>query len=267
MDKKNGIFKRVWAVGAVRCVVYLAVVILIWQALYMSGRFPEILFPSVKNIASSLITGFSQDGLLQKTGYSLRLIVIGLGISVVLTAVLTVLCLASKTVKDLVLTLVSVFDPLPGIALLPIAILWFGIGESAIVFVMLHSILWPMLLNIIGGFDSVPVIYREVGRSIGLRGARLALGVYIPASVPGIITGFKTGWSRAWRALISAEMVFGATGALGGLGWDIYIKRSYLDMSGMFATLIVIMAIGVIVEKVVFKNIERLTVRKWGMVQ
>jgi len=123
-----------------------------------------------------------------------------------------------------------------------------------------------MLLNIIGGFDSVPVIYKEVGKSIGLKGIKLITGVYIPASVPSILTGFKMGWSRAWRALISAEMVFGATGAVGGLGWDIYTKRSYLDMPGMFASLLVIMAVGVIVEDIIFKRIEKGTIKKWGMI-
>ena len=187
-------------------------------------------------------------------------------VSAILTVVLTLLAMYSKSVKSLISTLISVFDPLPGIALLPLAILWAGIGDEAIIFIMIHSIIWPMLLNIIGGFNTVPIIYQDVGRSIGLKDSKLITGVFIPASIPSILTGFKTGWARAWRALISAEMVFGATGASGGLGWDIYMKRSYLDMPGMFASLIVIMLIGIVVEDIIFKKIENNTVKKWGMV-
>ena len=208
------------------------------------------------------------DGsLLAKTGYSLYLIGVGMGISAALTLILTLAAMFFPTVKDLIRTLISVLDPLPGIALLPLAILWIGIGEGAILFVMVHSILWPMLLNVITGFESVPPIYMDVGRLIGLNRLKMMTGVLMPASFPSILTGVKTGWARAWRALISAEMVFGATGVIGGLGWDIYIKRSDLDMPGMFASLIVIMAVGILVEDLFFRNLERVTVRRWGMMR
>ncbi len=261
-----GTIRKIWKLWFVRLAVYLAVVIGAWQAAYLSGRFPPILFPSVGQILDSLVSEMLDGSMPEKIGFSMKLIVVGMAVSSLITVALTLLAMASRSVKSLIGSLISIFDPLPGIALLPLAILWAGIGEEAIVFIMIHSILWPMLLNIIGGFNSVPVIYQDVGRSIGLKKIRLIIGVYIPASVPSILTGFKTGWSRAWRALISAEMVFGATGASWGLGWDIYLKRSYLDMPGMFACLIVIMCIGILVENILFRNIERITVQRWGMV-
>jgi NitT/TauT family transport system permease protein len=107
----------------------------------------------------------------------------------------------------------------------------------------------------------------DVGRLIGLNRLRMMTGLLMPASFPSILTGVKTGWARAWRALISAEMVFGATGVIGGLGWDIYIKRSYLDMPGMFASLIVIMVVGILVEDLFFRKLENVTVRRWGMMR
>jgi NitT/TauT family transport system permease protein len=162
---------------------------------------------------------------------------------------------------------VPLVDPLPGIALLPLAILWFGIGEAAIIFVIVHSVLWPVLLNVIGGYRSVPLIYIDIGRNIGLSKSRMALGVFLPASLPNILVGLRTGWARAWRALISAEMVFGATGLSGGLGWDIFKKRSFMDVPGLYATLAVIMLIGLVVETVFFKTVEEKTVKKWGMLQ
>lgn len=266
MQKFNLLIKKIWSFNIARNLIYAIVVAVAWQAAYLSGIFPEILFPSVNQIASSFSKEIMDGSMLVKLAFSMRLIAIGIIISIGLTIVLTLLAMFSKSVKSLINTLISVFDPLPGIALLPLAILWVGIGDKAIVFIMIHSIIWPMLLNIIGGFNSVPMIYQEVGRSIGLKDYKLITGVFIPASVPSILTGFKTGWARAWRALISAEMIFGATGATGGLGWDIYTKRSYLDMPGMFASLIVIMIIGILVEDVIFKKIEKNTVKKWGMV-
>jgi len=258
---------RLWSRAGVRRLVYFAAFGLIWQFLWSLKVFPSILFPSVSLIAESIFRELADGSLLVKTGYSLYLIGLGMAISAALTLVLTLAAMFFPTVKDLIRTLISVMDPLPGIALLPLAILWIGIGEGAILFVMIHSILWPMLLNVITGFESVLPIYVDVGRLIGLNRFRMMTGILMPASFPSILTGVKTGWARAWRALISAEMVFGATGVAGGLGWDIYIKRSYLDMPGMFGSLIMIMLVGILVEDLLFRNLERVTVRRWGMMR
>jgi NitT/TauT family transport system permease protein len=259
--------RRIWSHAWVRRLVYFSAFGLLWQFMWAIKVFPPIIFPSVGQIAGSFAREMADGSLLTKTGYSLYLIGLGMAFSAVLTLVLTLLSMFFPTVKDLIRTLISVMDPLPGIALLPLAILWIGIGEGAILFVMVHSILWPMLLNVITGFESVPPIYEEVGRLIGLNRIKMMTGILAPASFPSILTGIKTGWARAWRALISAEMVFGATGVAGGLGWDIYIKRSYLDMPGMFASLIMIMMVGILVEDLLFRNVERVTVRRWGMMR
>lgn len=264
---KPSILKRIWTSSIFQAIMLLLAVYLLWQLLYLGfkGTQKEILMPSANAILNSLWQETIDGTLLIKTAYSFKLILVGMGISIALTVALVVLSMIIKPVKSLCHTLISVLDPLPGIALLPVAMLWAGLGPGSIIFVMVHSILWPMLLNILTGFDSVPLIYQEVGSSIGLSGIRMIFGVYIPASVPSIVTGFKTGWSRAWRALISSEMVYGVVSGLGGLGWDIYTKKVYINMPGMFATLIVIMIIGFVVEKALFNTLERHTVKKWGM--
>lgn len=258
--------KKLWTHGLLRTIIYLSVAIAIWQALYASKVFPAMLFPSMWNILGTLFREILDGSILVKTLFSLKLIFEGMGVSVLLTLILTIAAMYSRAVSDLVQMLISVLDPLPGIAILPIAILIFGLRPAALVFIMIHSIVWPMVLNVTSGFKSVPDIYMEVGKSIGLKGFRLLWGVYVPASIPNLLAGFKTGWSRAWRAFISAEMVFGASGSSAGLGYDIYIKKAYLDMAGMYATLIVIMLIGIFMEGIVFRTIENRTVRKWGMV-
>ncbi len=259
-------FADIWKHAGIRRLTYALVFILIWQAVFTLGFFPAILFPSPVTVAQRFVRELADGSMLVKTGYTLYLIFLGLSISFLIAFVLVVLSSVSNVIKDLCKTSISLFDPLPGIALLPMAILWFGIGKAAIIFIMIHSILWPTLLSVLSGFDSIPKMYREVGSNIGLSKFGMITGIYIPAAFPSILMGIKNGWARAWRALIAAEMVFGTTGAVGGLGWDIYLKRSYLDMPGMLATLIVIMIIGILIEDNFFAVIEKHTVRKWGMI-
>ena len=128
-----------------------------------------------------------------------------------------------------------------------------------------HSLLWPMILNILAGFRSIPKIYKEVGDNFGLGSLQNVCYIMIPASLPYLLAGIKIGWARAWRALISAEMLFGAAGGKGGLGWYIFQKRVFMDTVGIYGGLIVIILIGIFVEDLIFNKIENMTVKKWGM--
>ena len=246
--------------------IYICAFVAIWQGVFWAGIFPEILFPSISDIFASLWGEIKNGELAVKVGYTLYLIALGLGISFGVVAIFTIIASVFPYSKNFFKACVSTLDPLPGIALLPLAILWFGVGKAAIIFVMAHSIIWPVLLAILSGFDAVPKVYKEVALNMQIPRFRAVFDIYIPAAMPSILMGVKNGWARAWRALIAAEMIFGTTGAIGGLGWDIYIKRSYLDMSGMLATLIVLMVIGILVEDLLFKLIERKTIKKWGMI-
>ena len=161
--------------------------------------------------------------------------------------------------------LVSMCDLIPGVALLPLAILWMGIGEETIIFIVIHSILWPMSRSIMDGFASVPKLHIEVGRNIGLNRFTMLTGIYIPAAFGNILSGIKVGWARAWRGLISAEMIFGTTSSGTGIGWFIFMKRTNVDIAGVFAALLVIIIIGIIVEYGVFRLIEKHTIKKWGL--
>lgn len=157
------------------------------------------------------------------------------------------------------------FNPLPAIALLPLALLWFGLGRASLVFVLVHSVMWPLALNAYAGFGSVPETLRMAGRNVGLNGAPLVFQVMIPAALPAILSGLKIGWAFAWRTLIAAELVFGTTSGQGGLGWYIFQSRNELFTDKVFAGLAAVIAIGLLVEGLVFQTLERLTVRRWGM--
>jgi NitT/TauT family transport system permease protein len=203
--------------------------------------------------------------LLQHVGYSLQLIFTGILIGMVLAFVLTALCIISKRFNDVMDVVISIMHPLPGIALLPVVMLLVGLGAKSIIIIIVHSILWPLIVNALAGFRSIPKIQIELGKNLGMKGIKLIWLVMIPNAFPYILSGIKIAWARSWRALVSAEMVFGASGMIGGLGWYIYKTRFFMDVSGMFAGLISVIIIGMLVDEIVLKSIERNTVQKWGM--
>lgn len=259
--------RKLWHDKAVRNIVYIVCFFGVWQFVAMLGIYSPLLFPSLGSIVSALAAELGGGQMLGRIGYSLRLIGMGIAVSIALAAALVVASTITEAVRDLLESIIALVDPLPGIALLPLAILWFGVGESAVLFIMIHSVLWPVLLNIGTGFRAIPKIYLDIGRNIGLGRFALIFSVYFPASLPNILIGLRTGWARAWRAFISAEMVFGASGTSGGLGWDIYMKRSFMDIPGLYATLLVIMLTGIFVEVLLFRLVENRTVKKWGMLR
>lgn len=246
--------------------LFVIFLMLLWETIARLEFFNPAVFPSVSSIIKVFIKGITSGVLIDKTAYSLFLILKGLLLSLVAAVLLSSLAMMSNFVENIVDVLNSMLHPLPGIALLPVAILWFGIGEGSIIFIIIHSVLWPMVVNLRTGFRTIPPIYLDVGRNIGLKGFHLLWGVLLPASLPYLLSGIKIAWARAWRAVIAAEMVFGAaSGTAGGLGWHIYMTRYLFDIAGTFAALLAIIIVGIVVEELVFKNIEKFTVTKWGM--
>lgn len=142
---------------------------------------------------------------------------------------------------------------------------WSSRSEGSLVFVLVHSVLWPLALNTYAGFQGVPETLRMAGRNYGLKGLRYVLQLLVPAALPSILSGLKIGWAFAWRTLIAAELVFGASSGKGGLGWYIFQNRNELYTDKVFAGLAVVVLIGLLVENLVFGSIERLTVKRWGV--
>ena len=229
--------------------------------------FDEILFPSLTEIGQGFVDGFKDNSLMDYTLYSMSLLIKGLALGIGLAFVLSSLSIVSRNFYAIYNLVVCIMDLLPGVALLPLAILWIGIGEGVVIVIVVHSILWPMSRNIIDGFKGISNIYIEGGKNIGLHGLRLVLGIYIPAAFASILSGLRVGWARAWRGLLSVEMIFGTTGAGAGIGWYIFMRRTNVDIAGVFACLIVIIIIGIIIEYGLFRTLENRTVKKWGMVR
>lgn len=262
MNKKPSLWKN----HTFRQVLFVLAFLAIWEIVALSKIYPPLLFPDLVSIFKALVESTASGEMVQRTWYSLYLILMGLGIGLLISFVMVALAMVSDIFADFMEAMVAINHPLPGVALLPITLLWFGSGEWGIIFVLVHSVVWPMMLNTYAGFRSVSRTQLEVGRNIGLRGLRLVISVMVPAAFPYIFTGLKISWARAWRSLVAAEMIFGASGKDGGLGWLIYQRRFFLDTPGVFAALGVIILIGIVVESGLFSQLEKRTVQRWGMV-
>jgi len=255
---------RLWGLAAVRRGLILAVLAALWQALAL-WQDNDLLLPTFTATVRALTEGWASGELLGKAVASLVVLVQGYALGIVGALVLTTLAVSTQLGRDLLTTLTSMFNPLPAIALLPLALLWFGLGQGSLLFVLVHSVLWPLALNTYAGFQAVPETLRMAGRNYGLSGVRYVLQILIPAALPSILSGLKIAWAFAWRTLIAAELVFGASSGKGGLGWYIFQNRNELYTDKVFAGLLTVIAIGLLVETLGFHTLERLTVRKWGV--
>ena len=264
LERKLPLAQRLWQQGWLRKGLILLLLALVWElAARQQGN--DLLLPGCLQTARALAEGLASGELPAKVAISLGVLLKGYLIGIVLAFALTSLAVSSRLGRDLLSTLTAMFNPLPAIALLPLALLWFGLGERSLIFVLVHSVLWALALNTYAGFLGVAESQRMAGRNYGLRGLRLVALVLIPAALPSILSGLKVGWAFAWRTLIAAELVFGVSSGSGGLGWFIFENRNQLETANVFAGLFTVILIGLAVEGIIFRTLEAATVRRWGM--
>jgi NitT/TauT family transport system permease protein len=254
------IYNQVW----LRKLLILVVLALIWEAY---GRFlnNDLLFPTFTATVRAFIDAILSGVLPARAWSSIKVLLMGYACGVVLAALLTALAIMSRIGTDFLETMTSMFNPLPAIALLPLALIWFGLGNGSLIFVLVHSVTWAIALNTHSGFLSVSNTLKMVGRNYGLTGPRYIWKILIPAAFPSILTGLKIGWAFAWRTLIAAELVFGVSSGQGGLGWFIFENKNTLDIPNVFAGLLTVIIIGLVIENVIFRTIENQTIGRWGM--
>jgi len=256
--------ERIANIGAVRKLALLVALALLWEG-YARWLNNPLLVPTFSSTLEAFARGIAGGELVGKAATSLRVLLIGYALGIACAAVLTIVAILSRVGTDILELMTAMFNPLPAIALLPLALIWFGLGYGSIVFVIIHSVLWAVALNTHAGFRSVSPTLRMVGRNYGLAGVRYVTAILIPAAFPSILTGLKIGWAFAWRTLIAAELVFGVSSGAGGLGWYIYENKNQLDIPNVFAGLFTVIVIGLVVENAIFRWIEARTVRRWGM--
>ena len=264
IERPLSAWERMWNITAFRRATILIALALIWE-IYARWANSPLMFPTFTDTLGALWESSVRGPLLDRVWTSIRVLLLGYGAGLALAAVFTALAVSTRIGTDLLSTLTAMFNPLPAIALLPLALLWFGLGTPSLVFVIIHSVLWAVALNTHTGFLAVSETQRMAGMNYGLKGVRYVALILIPAAFPSILAGLKIGWAFAWRTLIAAELVFGVSARSGGLGWFIFENRNMLETAAVFAGLTAVIIIGLTVEGVVFRTIETRTVRRWGM--
>jgi NitT/TauT family transport system permease protein len=244
-----------------RLFVFFAVVLAIWQAVAASGIWPSYVFPSPRSTAESLRQGFVDHTFIIGIGVSLKRVLIGYLIAATGGILLGALIGASSWLEDTLGTVISGLQSLPSLCWVPVAILWFGLSEKAILFVTVAGSLLAVTINVVSGIRSVPRMYVTAGRNLGARGIRMYLYVLLPASLPHILSGLKQGWALAWRSLISGEMIFLSL----GLGQLLMMGRDLNDLSQVFAVMFLITTIGYTVERFAFAPTEAHVRARWGV--
>lgn len=243
-----------------RGLIFIALLVALWDV-YLRIR-PSYLLASPAEAFQVLAAGVLDRSFLIGMGASLRRILIGYGISLFFGVPLGLLIGRFKVLDDTVGNFIGVLQVLPSICWLPLAILWFGLSEWAIHFVVIMGALLPIAIATDGGIKNISPLYVRAARTMGVKGLDLYLRVIFLAALPSILTGLKLGWSFAWRALMAGELLFVSV----GVGQLLQTGRELNDMPQVIAVMIVIMAIGLFFDHLVFAPIQNHIRRKWGTV-
>jgi len=257
--------EKVWNINGVRKAFILFSLVAVWQAYTVIMDVEPLMFPTFLTSLERMLADLFGGDLIWKVWFSIKVLIYGYATGMAIAAILVLWGTSSRIGGDFIAMATAMFNPLPSIAMLPLAMLWFGLGTSSLVFVLVHAVLWAVALNTHAGFKNVSQTLRMIGENYGLSGVPFVVKILVPAALPSIMTGMKVGWAFAWRTLIGAELVFGASSGGGGLGWYIFESSQNIETEGVFAGLFMVILIGITVENVLFRNIELKTVNRWGM--
>lgn len=247
-----------------RAVITLAAAAGLYQAVALSGYFPRVLMPTIPSILSTLKDMLADGTMFEHAGATLYRVLFGFGLAIAFGMPLGILMARFKPVENFFLPLVSALMPIPSFSLVPLFMLWFGIGNLTTILIVFYAATFPMLFNTWSGVRSVNPLWLRAAGAMGADEKRLFWKVIIPGASPFIITGMRQAFLRCWIAVVGAEMIAASDW---GLGWIIFDAKEFLQTSVMMAAIVVIGAIGFVFERVVFGSIERATVLRWGMVR
>lgn len=261
MQKRNLILT-----GILSKILFYVGLIVLWELAYQIGVnwlsiWKPYAFPSPLNVIRSIVFLTSNQTLPIAIVTSMKRILMGYAISVLIGSVIGMLIVSFKYMDENLSPLILGLQTLPSICWLPFAILWFGLNENAITFVIAIGSTFAIAMAIESGIKNVNPLYIRAGRTMGAKGLTLYRKIILPAALPNIVTGLKQAWSFAWRALMAGEMLT----ATRGLGQVLMWGRDLADISQVMAVMIVIIVIGLLVDKLVFATAEKNIRYKWGL--
>jgi NitT/TauT family transport system permease protein len=249
------------AADIARRVAFFVAIVAAWELLSRMKLWPEYLFPSPSGVARALALGFEDRTFLLGIAGSLRRLVLGYVIATVVGLVTGVLLARVRWLAATLGLLVMGLQALPSICWLPLALLWFGLSEAAILFVVVMGAVLSIAQATQDGVHNTPPIYTRAARNLGAQGLQLYTSVIFPAALPSIVTGMKLGWSFAWRSLMAGELLY----TLPGLGNLLMMGRELNDMRQVVAVMVVIIALGLVTDRFVFGVWERNVRERWGL--
>ncbi|HEY1473591.1 MAG TPA: ABC transporter permease [Pseudolabrys sp.] len=248
----------------VRAAITLAVAAAVYEAAARSGYFAAALLPTIPTIAVTLFGMIADGSIIEHAAFTLYRVMFGFCLAVVTGIPIGILMARFKRIEHFVLPLVSALMPIPSFALVPLFMLWFGIGNLTTIMIVFYAATFPMLFSTWSGVRSVNPLWLRAAGCMGADEHSLFWKVIIPGASPFIITGMRQAFLRSWIAVVGAEMIAASDW---GLGWVIFDAKEFLNTDVMLASLVVIGAIGYVFERAVFGSIERATVLRWGMMR
>ena len=236
----------------------------LYEAVAYSGYFPRVLLPTVQSVATTLVSMLADGVMFEHAGATLYRVMFGFLLALALGIPLGIAMARFKPVENFFLPLVSALMPIPSFSLVPLFMLWFGIGNTTTILIVFYAATFPVLFNTWSGVRSVNPLWLRAAGAMGANEKKLFWKVIIPGASPFIITGMRQAFLRSWIAVVGAEMIAASNW---GLGWVIFDAKEFLQADIMLASIVVIGVIGFVFERLVFGSIEKATVQKWGMVR
>jgi ABC-type nitrate/sulfonate/bicarbonate transport system permease component len=234
-----------------------------WEILATYSGYPPKLVPGLGVIAETFVRLVGNGVLLAAAVATLYRLVAGFLLAAVIGVMLGIAMGRRQWVEDTLVPIVTFLYPIPGLAYAPLFVLWFGLGDVPTILLVGVSSCFTVIINTWRGVKAVKPIWLRSAEVMGARDRQMFRRVVLPGALPYILVGLRLGLAQAWRILIAVEMLMSVQR---GLGWLIFGAQTFLNTDVMLATIAVIGAIGILLERQVFARIERWTVVRWGMV-
>ena len=245
-------------------VVAIALALDAWQPVVLSGWRPPWVLPGPATVLPRLVDDLLNDDLLLAVGITLRHAAIGFALALLIGTLLGLAIVRSRILRAGIASLITGLQTMPSIAWFPLAILLFGLNESAIIFVVVLGAAPSVANGLIHGIDNVPRLLRRAGYVLGARGIAAYRFVILPAALPSFVGGMKHAWAFAWRSLMAGELLV-IIAQRPSLGVRLQFARELVDATGLLSTMIVVLVIGIAVDLLFFGLLERTIRRRWGL--